>query len=271
MICFPDCKINLGLYIEQKRDDGFHNIKTVFYPVQLNDALEFIVSDKNTEMDISGITIEGDIQSNLCMQAYNLLKEDYNLPPVKAHLHKAIPHGAGLGGGSSDAAFTIKLLNDLFSLDLSYQQMQQYASKLGSDCAFFIKNIAVIASEKGNVFKEIDLSLKGYTIIIVKPQIHVSTPDAYKWVKPRNTIIDIENIIKLPIENWKELLINDFEVSVFAKHPEIAAIKDKLYQNGAIYAAMSGSGASVFGLFKSTEKEIIFPDSYFVWKGIINQ
>ena len=271
MICFPNCKINLGLYIEQKREDGFHNIKTIFFPVPLCDALEIVVSQTKTEMSISGIPVECDLQSNLCSKAYHLLKKDYKLPPVKIHLHKAIPSGAGLGGGSSDAAFTIKLLNDLFSLSLSNNKMEQYASELGSDCAFFINNLPVIASEKGNIFEEITLSLKSYSIIIIKPQIHLSTPDAYKWIKPRNEIININTLINNAVVTWKDSLLNDFETSVFIKFPEIGEIKTKLYQNGATYAAMSGSGSSVFGIFENEIPDIQFPDNYFVWKGSMMQ
>lgn len=267
MIAFPNCKINLGLYIESKREDGYHNIKTVFYPVQLCDALEIIESPSKTELNISGIPVKGDVESNLCIKAYNLIKADFELPPVKIHLHKAIPSGAGLGGGSSDAAFTIRLLNDLFLLKLTDSQMQAYASELGSDCAFFIKNSTAIASEKGNFFENLSISLNSYSIIIVKPQIHISTPDAYRWVYPRNSIIDIENIIKQPIAGWKQNLVNDFEDSVFEKHPEIQKVKEYLYENGAVYSAMSGSGAAVFGLFKNEIPNLNFPKNYFIWKG----
>ncbi len=267
MIVFPNCKINLGLYIENKRDDGFHNIKTVFYPIQLTDVLEIIESDTiHFSMTMSGIPINGNTESNLCVKAYELLKNDFRLPAVKIHLHKAIPHGAGLGGGSSDAAFTIKMLNNKFNLNLSNLQMQQYASKLGSDCAFFIENKAVIAKGKGERFENIEISLKGYYILIVKPNVYVSTPEAYQCVKPRNTEIDIESIIKQPIEKWKDTLINDFEESIFKKYPIIASIKEILYNNGAIYAAMSGSGAAVFGIFKEVPSILPFPESSFCFK-----
>jgi len=269
MIFFPNCKINLGLYIENKRIDGFHNIKTVFYPLPLYDVMEAIETNNKTQIEISGIVPDCDIESNLCIKAYNLLRKDFNLPAVKIHLHKAIPSGAGLGGGSADAAFTIKLLNDLFKLKMNDLQMQKYASILGSDCAFFIRNKAVIASGKGDEFQEINLSLNSYLIIVVKPPLQISTPDAYQWVKPRNAVIDIESKILQPIENWEKLLQNDFEETVFKKFPEIAAIREKLYNNGAVYASMSGSGASVFGLFKKTDIAIDFDKSFFVWKGIL--
>lgn len=269
MICFPNCKINLGLYIENKRNDGFHNIKTVFYPVALSDVLEISLSNTTTHLNMRGIKIEGNIESNLCIKAYRLLSKDYNLPPIQIELLKAIPHGAGLGGGSSDAAYMLKLLNNFFNLNINDLQLINYASQLGSDCAFFIKNKAVIASEKGDFFKEIELILRNYSIIIVKPPINVSTPDAYKWVKPRNEIIDIEYIIMHSINEWKDLLTNDFEFSVFKKYPEIEHIKTKLYENGALYSAMSGSGASVFGIFKDEIPDISFEKNYFIWKSKI--
>jgi 4-diphosphocytidyl-2-C-methyl-D-erythritol kinase len=222
MIAFPNCKINLGLYIENKRSDGFHNIKTVFYPIELTDVLEIIESDtSHFVMSMSGIPVNGDFRSNLCYKAYSLLKNDFSLPAIKIHLHKAIPHGAGLGGGSSDAAFTIKMLNNIFNLNLNNKQMQQYASKLGSDCTFFIENKTVIAKEKGDVFENIEISLNDYHIIIAKPNIGVSTPASYK---------------------------------------------ETLYNNGAIYAAMSGSGAAVYGIFKEIPQNLRLPDGSFSWE-----
>ncbi|NVN95486.1 MAG: 4-(cytidine 5'-diphospho)-2-C-methyl-D-erythritol kinase [Bacteroidetes bacterium] len=266
MIAFPNCKINLGLYIENKRNDGFHNIKTVFYPVELKDVLEIIESDTSDfSLSMSGITVNGDLKSNLCFKAYSLLKNDFQLPAVKIHLHKAIPHGAGLGGGSSDAAFTIKMLNSKFNLHLHKEQMQYYAGKLGSDCAFFIENKAVVAEEKGDVFESIEIDLNAYHILIVKPNVFVSTPEAYQWVKARNETIDIKSIIKQPIRNWKDNLINDFEESVFKKYPIIASVKELLYENDAVYASMSGSGAAVFGIFKEAPISLPLPEDCFCW------
>ena len=266
MIDFPNCKINLGLYIENKRSDGFHNIKTIFYPFDLSDVLEIIESDSTGfSFTMSGIALNSSGQSNLCVKAYELLKNDFNLPAVKMHLHKNIPHGAGLGGGSADAAFTIKLLNKTFNLNLSISQMHEYAAKLGSDCPFFIENRTVIAKEKGDIFNPIQISLENYYILIVKPDVYVSTPEAYQWIKPRNAQVDIETIIKNPIETWKDLLYNDFEKSVFSKYPIIASIKDIFYKNGAIYAAMSGSGAAVFGIFHDAPPTLPLPDHCFAW------
>ena len=266
MICFPNCKINLGLYIENKRVDGFHNIKTVFYPVNLCDGLEISQADNELSMQVSGIAINGDIENNLCVKAFRVFEKEFNLPPIHIELLKTIPHGAGLGGGSSDAAFMFKLLNDFFKLNLSENQLINYASNLGSDCTFFIENKAVIASEKGNIFKNIKLSLKDLYIIIIKPPINVSTPDAYRWVNPRNKVVDIEQIIKKPITDWRHLLINDFEESLFNKYPEIEAIKKELYKYGALYASMSGSGSSVFGLFENQIPDITINNQYFIWK-----
>jgi len=270
MILFPHCKINLGLSIENKRPDGFHNIKTILYPIDLMDVLEINTSDESQiSMTMSGIPIQGNIQSNLCVRAYELINKDFHLPAVNIHLHKAIPHGAGLGGGSSDAAFTIKMLNSKFNLGLSNEQMKLYASELGSDCAFFIENKAVVAKGKGDIFEKTDISLQNYYILIVKPDVCVNTSEAYQWIKPQNAEIDIESILKLPIESWKEWLVNDFEESVFKKYPVIRSIKELFYKSGAVYAAMSGSGAAVYGIFQEPPTLPSFSESYFRWGNFI--
>jgi 4-diphosphocytidyl-2-C-methyl-D-erythritol kinase len=266
MIVFPNAKINLGLYIENKRSDGYHDIKTLFYPVQLCDALEIIVTASDEfEMTLSGIPIQGEIKKNLCAKAYFLLKDEFHLPDIKLHLHKAIPHGAGLGGGSADAAFTIKLLNNYFKLSLSDTEMMKFASKIGSDCAFFIQNKAVIAAGRGDKFEAVDISLNNYYIYIIKPEVYISTIEAYQNVKARNTAIDIKHIIQQPIETWKYTLINDFEDYIFKNHPVIEAIKASLYANGAIYAAMSGSGSAVFGIFEKIPILKEFENTHFCW------
>lgn len=271
MISFPNSKINLGLYIENKRPDGFHNIKTAFFPLPLIDVLEIIESqDTKFSMTMSGIPVNIDLSSNLCFKAYDMLRLDFNLPAVKIHLHKAIPHGAGLGGGSADAAFTIKMLNTKFNLNLSIEQMQQYAANLGSDSAFFIENKAIIAKGKGNIFEKTDFTLEKYYILLIKPEVCVNTAEAYKWVRPRNIEINIESILKQPIETWKTSLVNDFEESVFKKFPVIASFKNLMYENEAIYAAMSGSGAAVYGIFKEKPKQILFSDNCFCWGTYIN-
>lgn len=250
MIVFPNCKINLGLNVVEKRSDGFHNIETCFYPLPLTDVLEAVPSDV-LQFNASGITIPGNVDSNLCLRAYELLKRDHDLPPVSIHLHKVIPMGAGLGGGSSDGAFFLQLMNDMFSLSLSKASMTQYAEQLGSDCAFFLHNRPMLGSDKGQVLEPCEVSLRDKFIVLIKPDVHVATAEAYAGIKPQRAQHPIREIIKNSrIEDWKKLLVNDFEASVFQKHPSIAAIKESLYANGAVYAAMSGSGSSVFGIFE---------------------
>ena len=255
MITFPNAKINLGLNIVEKRPDGYHNLETIFYPINLQDALEVTRrenNDKEYTLHISGSPLEGEPEDNLVVKAYKLLKKDYpGLLPVDIHMYKHIPAGAGLGGGSSDAACMIKLLNDKFSLGLSTERMEEYAVKLGADCAFFIRNKPVCATGIGNLFEPVELSLKGYHIILIKPDIFVSTRDAFAEIKPVRPAVSLKEIVKQPMETWKHSMKNDFEDSVFKKFPEIAAIKDELYDLGAVYAAMSGSGSSVYGIFKA--------------------
>ena len=269
MITFPPCKINLGLNIISKRSDGYHNIETCFYQVPWTDILEILPSTEFT-FSSSGDSIPGNIADNLCVKAYHLLQKDFQLTPVKIHLHKTIPTGAGLGGGSSDAAFTLKILKEIFSLPLSNQDLQVYAAQLGSDCAYFIKGVPMIGSGRGEVLHEINLDLKGKYIIIVKPDVHISTAEAYAGVTPHQPGIHVEKILTdHSIKEWKELLVNDFERSVFAKYPEIKRIKDVLYEQGALYASMSGSGSSVFGIFSELVKvEHHFPATKF-WSGFL--
>lgn len=249
MIVFPNAKINIGLNVVSKREDGFHNLETIFYPVKLADALEFAEAG-DSRLTISGIQIDGAPENNLILKAYQLLKTDFNLPPLQFHLHKIIPFGAGLGGGSSDAAFTLKMLNDYYNLGLSAQQLESYASQIGADCPFFIQNKPTFATGIGNKFHDIELNLSNYEIVILKPNISVSTPEAYKNVIPRNPKFRLTQIIKTPVEDWKNLIVNDFEKSVFAKYPQIAELKQLLYDFGANYASMSGSGSAVFGIFR---------------------
>ena len=255
MITFPNAKINLGLNIVEKRPDGYHNLETIFYPINLQDALEVTRrenNDKEYTLHISGSPLEGEPEDNLVVQAYKLLKKDYpGLLPVDIHMYKHIPAGAGRGGGTTEAACMIKLLNDKFSLGLSTERMEEYAVKLGADCAFFIRNKPVFATGIGNLFEPVELSLKGYHIILIKPDIFVSTRDAFAEIKPVRPAVSLKEIVKQPMETWKNSMKNDFEDSVFKKFPEIAAIKDELYDLGAVYAAMSGSGSSVYGIFKA--------------------
>lgn len=255
MITFPNAKINLGLNIVEKRPDGYHNLETIFYPIHLEDALEVVPLNGSTQdydLKISGTPILGSPEDNLVVKAYRLLKEDFQLPPIHIYMYKHIPMGAGLGGGSSDAAFMLKLLNEKFNLGLTIEQMEAYASRLGADCAFFIKDRPVFATGIGNVFTPVDLSLKGMYIVLVKPDISVSTKEAYSLVTPQRPAKALTESIKQPIETWKDSIANDFERSVFKAYPEIAAIKDKLYDMGAVYASMSGSGSTVFGIFRES-------------------
>lgn len=263
MITYPNAKINLGLNIVEKRPDGYHNLETIFYPINLQDALEvtLLEGDKEYELTLSGTPIEGNPEDNLVVKAYRLLKEDYpHIAPVDIHMYKHIPTGAGLGGGSADAAFMIKLLNDKFNLGLSIEEMENYAARLGADCAFFIQNKPVFASGIGNIFEPIQLSLKGYFLVLIKPDIFVSTKDAFSLITPKMPVQSLKEIVRMPVEIWRATMKNDFENSVFKKFPEIAAIKDKLYDMGAIYASMSGSGSSVYGIFR---EQVEFVDEIF--------
>jgi len=254
VLVFPNAKINLGLHILSKRSDGYHDIETVFYPVKWCDVLEIIPAGKKGRNDVqfsaTGIKITGKKDSNLCVKAYKLLQKKYELPPVQMHLHKLIPIGAGLGGGSSDASHVLMLLDKMYSLHLTKEEMQEAANTLGSDCAFFIRNKPLLAKEKGHVFEEINLSLKDYFFVIVMPDIHISTADAYKHITPSTEKISLKHILSKPVEQWKENLVNDFEKSTLKKYPAIEYIKQELYKLGAVYASMSGSGSAVYGIFK---------------------
>lgn len=272
MIAFPNVKINLGLSITEKRPDGYHNLETVFYPVALEDALEINpCNDAATKFTLHqhGMEIAGNPEDNLVVKAYLLLDREFDLPPVEIHLFKHIPSGAGLGGGSSDAAFMLKLLNDQFNLHLTDHQLEAYAATLGADCAFFIKNQPTFAEGIGNIFSPVQLSLKGYQIMIIKPDVFVSTREAFSNIRPRRPEHSVKEVIKRPVSEWRETLINDFEASVFPLHPVIGEIKEELYRQGAVYASMSGSGSSVFGLFApdATLPEIDWGTNAFCFKG----
>ena len=253
MITFPNCKINLGLNIVGKRPDGYHNLETVFYPVELKDALEVTLPDdcQNEKYILRqfGNEIDCSPEKNLVVKAYKLLDEQYHLPPINIQLLKHIPSGAGLGGGSSDAAFMLKLLNELFELNISTEELEIFAARLGADCAFFIQDKPTFATGIGEIFTPIELSLKGYQIVIIKPNIFVSTKEAFAHINPHIPSESVKDIVALPVSSWKDKLHNDFENSIFPQHPAIATIKDLLYEKGAEYASMSGSGSSVFGIF----------------------
>jgi 4-diphosphocytidyl-2-C-methyl-D-erythritol kinase len=253
MIAFPNCKINLGLNIIRKREDGFHDLETIFLPIPFTDILEIISSDK-TELTVTGLSVN--TTDNLCIKAFNLLQQKFlRLPPIKMHLHKVIPMGAGLGGGSSDAAFTLNLLNEKFELNLKTEQLADLALQLGSDCPFFILNKPCFATGRGEILEPVNIDLKNHRILIVNPGIHIDTRWAFSKITPLQRNTSIKQVITQPIETWKEDLQNDFEVPVFAKYPEIKKIVIDLYEQGAEYASLSGSGSSVFGIF-SKEKNI---------------
>ncbi len=261
MITFPIAKINLGLNVVERRPDGYHNLETVFYPVPIRDALEVTTMDPqfpspyDCDLKVTNISIEGDEQRNLVVRAYQLLKQDFpQLPRIHAHLHKAIPTQAGMGGGSSDCAYMIRLLNEQFQLGLSTQQMQQYAARLGADCAFFILSQPAYAEGIGERLEPIALNLSQYWIAVVRPDIPVPTKEAFSLVHPHHPEKNCRDVVMQPIETWRQDLVNDFEQSVFTLHPEIGAIKQQLYSLGAVYAAMSGSGSAVFGLFREDIK-----------------
>lgn len=271
MIDFPNAKINLGLNIINKRPDGYHNIETIFYPIPVKEAVE-IVEAPVFEFKQSGIPIDGPTEKNLVVKAYNLLRERYGIGPVSIHLLKKIPFGAGLGGGSADAAITLRLLNRIFNLGLSTEELESLATTLGADCPFFIQGKPVFASGIGNIFEPIDLNLKGHYLCLVKPDVVVPTPEAYAMVKPHVPSFSLKEIIKRPVPDWRGIMENDFEASVFPKHPIIQEIKEMLYRQGAVYASMSGSGSSVYGLFShptTFTSQNLFPGC-FVWEGIMD-
>lgn len=266
MISFPNAKINLGLHITSKRKDGYHEIETCMLPIPLYDALEIIL-DKKASWNSSGLAIPGEAKDNLILKAEKLLKKDFQgLPNVSIHLHKNIPMGAGLGGGSADGAFALKLMNNLFDLHLDDFFLEEYAAQLGSDCPFFIENTPKIARGRGEILEPIDLSLKGSHLVLINPGIHVGTKEAYAGVTPSPPKVKLEEVLA-ERSRWKAELVNDFEASIFKNHPPIAAIKEKMYSEGAFYAAMSGSGSSVFGLFDKKPENLTWPEEYFVFEG----
>lgn len=249
MIVYPNAKINLGLNIVGRRPDGYHDIETVFYPIPLLDALEVKESDA-LSFRMAGTPLDCNAGDNLVIRAMQLLQKDYEIPPLDIYLYKHIPAGAGLGGGSSDAAFMMKLINERFQLGLSDEALEEKLATLGADCPFFVRNRPVFATGIGNIFTPISLELIGWHIVLVKPDIYVSTREAYAGVEPQRPALPLTEIVKRPVEEWQRLMKNDFERSVFARYPVIAAIKDQLLDLGATYAAMSGSGSALYGLFR---------------------
>ena len=264
MLTFPNCKINLGLSITNRRNDGYHDLETVFYPVTgLKDALE-IVPAKGAEstLNVSGKTVAGDAGNNLVWKAYRLLQQRFPdaVRPIDIYLHKAIPMGAGLGGGSADGAFALRLMNDFFKLNLPDEALATMALALGSDCPFFICNTPRFASGRGEQMQPVAVDLSAYSIQVICPQVHVSTAEAFGMIQPRPAAFDLRNLPQLPVAEWKQKVVNDFEAPVFSLHPELLMIKDQLYAGGALYAAMSGSGSALFGLFEKGKRADILVD-----------
>lgn len=277
MICYPNAKINIGLHVVNKRADGFHNIETIFYPIGFSEILECVENKTyaitNKCVFVShGLPISGNTDTNLVVKAYQLLDKDFNLPPVLVHLLKQLPMGAGLGGGSSDAAFMLNALNQLFSLNLTSANLQTYAAQLGSDCAFFIENKAAYVFGKGHELEFIPFSLQGYYLVLINTGAHSNTAMAYQHAKRREKIEltnNLKHIVNQPIETWPKKLVNDFEFSVFKSIPELAKVKTWLYDSGALYASMSGSGASIFGLFKQKPNLKGIWSKHIVYQGIL--
>lgn len=267
MICFPNAKINLGLNIVSKREDGYHNLETIFYPIMIKDALEVIVSEKGEDSFVeSGIKTTNNVADNLTMKALLLMRKYYEIPPIEIHLLKKIPFGAGIGGGSADASFMLKLLNNKFLLGATDAELADMALQLGADCPFFVYNKPLFAGGTGNLFRKVDVSLDNYYLILIKPDIYISTKDAFAQIAPQSPSVSLLDLCQQPVSNWKDQMINDFEKSVFPKYPITQQIKDKLYALGAEYASMSGSGSSVFGIFnKKTDLKHHFSNC-FVWE-----
>ena len=258
MLCFPDCKINLGLFITRRREDGYHDIETLFYPLPLTDVLE-IVPAKETKLHISGLPVIGSAADNLVVKAHNLLIELYQerIPKLDIYLHKVIPMGAGLGGGSADGAFMLKLINDYCHLGLLPNELIALALKLGSDCPFFINNSPAFAMGRGEHLKQVALNLAAFSIQLICPSVHVSTREAFGMISPHPAPCNLEEVAGLPIQEWKQLMSNDFETPVFKLHPALAEIKQQLYDQGAIYASMSGSGSALYGIFPKGKKALV--------------
>jgi 4-diphosphocytidyl-2-C-methyl-D-erythritol kinase len=259
MVLFPNCKINLGLNIIRKREDGYHDLETIFYPIALKDALEAIrTGEQDIRFSSSGLAVAGNPDDNLCVKAYRLLKQDFpEIGGIEMHLHKQIPMGAGLGGGSADGAFALLLLNRLFALQLSEEQLIRYALQLGSDCPFFILNKPCFATGRGEKMQPVTLDLSAYRFLLINPGIHVSTAQAFAGIQPHQPVRSLADIIQLPASQWKELLVNDFEKNVASAYPEITNIKEELYAKGALYASMTGSGSTVYGLFEKNSHPTI--------------
>ncbi len=274
MICFPNAKINLGLRVTEKRPDGYHNLETVFYPIGMKDALEVVPNPNGKPYSLEVKTLDTecldmDEEKNIVTKAFRLMESRFSIQPSAFFLKKGIPTGAGLGGGSSDAAYALKIINLINNLGLTDSELEQFSAQIGADCAFFIKNKPIFASGIGTDFEDVKLNLGGLFLVLLKPNVHVSTAEAYSLVHPAHPTRSLKEWIGYPIETWRDNVINDFENSVFMKYPIIGDIKETLYRKGAVYASMSGSGSSVYGLFKTpVDLKAIFPD-YFYWSELL--
>lgn len=252
MIVFPNCKINLGLHITAKRSDGYHDIETVFFPVPLYDLLEVISSTVKNDctLEQTGLALAGGIDDNLCVKAYRLLQKDFpDLPAIHIYLHKQIPSGAGLGGGSADGAFMLRMLAEQFKLPLGKEALLHYALQLGSDCPFFIENKPTLANGRGERMRDVEIDLSGMELVLLLTGLHVSTKEAFEGCIPRVPADPLEQIISQPVTTWRERLVNQFEETVFTKYPLLLRCKQSLYDQGAVYASMTGTGSTVYGLF----------------------
>ena len=270
MVTFPYAKINLGLSVPEKRPDGYHRIETIFYPISLTDILEIIPgTGPETVLQTAGLAIEGPPESNSCLKAYQMMSMHFSLPPVRIFLYKKIPSGAGLGGGSSDAAFTIRTLDALFNLNAGRDQLLRIAASVGSDCAFFFSDRPMLGTGRGECLEPVDLDLSGLRIMLVKPPCSVSTAEAYAGIIPKSASAPLKEIINLPLDQWQDRLVNDFEESIFRKYEQIQTIRETLFSAGAVYASMTGSGSAVYGLFESLAPDPSLFPGCFVWIGTL--
>ena len=283
MLTFPNAKLNLGLYVTARRPDGFHNLESVFVPLPWTDALEILPTppgpanapkaDRQTSLTLTGRPIPGAPETNLSLRAYELLRADFSLPPVQMHLHKVVPIGAGLGGGSSDAAFALSALDKVFNLTLPLETLLSYARRLGSDCAFFLENRPVLAVEKGDVFEPISLNLAGTAVVVIYPNLHISTAEAYGAITPRPPRHALRAALAQPLETWRHTVTNDFEDALTPHHPVLAEVKSALYAAGAAYASLSGSGSAVYGLWPAGQAavpEVAARPEWLVWRGTLS-
>ena len=272
MLTFPNAKLNLGLYVTARRPDGFHTLESVFVPLPWTDALEILpapAGQTETTLTLTGRPIPGALETNLCLKAYELLRADFSLPPAQLHLHKVVPIGAGLGGGSADAAFALSALNKVFDLQLPTETLLGYARRLGSDCAFFLENRPVLAIEKGDVFEPIALDLTGTAAVVIYPNLHISTAEAYGSLTPRPPRHDLRATLVAPITTWRETVSNDFEDALTPRYPVLAEVKKALYDAGAVYASLSGSGSAVYGLWpgRAEAPEVAVRPEWLTWRG----